>query len=129
MLFFKNLVPDIKCNCRDRYIGQLFAIFLGHLDDALSEIVAEGHEYPTPESSAYECDRDKWSKAHRKYTSRDRDQVAYYRDESSYECVYLIISDEEILCSLIFLWCDEDIFAIFREKWFAKPLTEYEIIE
>jgi hypothetical protein len=37
-------------------------------------------------------------------------------DESSDECVYLIVSGEEILCSLILLRSDEDILAIFREK-------------
>jgi hypothetical protein len=55
--------------------------------------------------------------------------VAYHRDESSYECIYLIISDEETLRSLVFLPSDQDIFAIFREKRFAEPLAEYEIIE
>lgn len=70
-LFFKNLVPDIYTNRRDRYICQLLAILLGHLDNWFSEIVAESYEDSTPESSSGECDRYKWGEWHTKNTSRD----------------------------------------------------------
>ena len=128
-LFAENLVPDIECYERDRYIGQLLAILLGHIHDTLSEVVPESYEYPTPEGRSDECDRDKWSHWHTKNTSRYRDQMTNHRDQSSNKSIDLVILQEEIFGSLIFLWGDEDIFAIFCEKWFAEPLAEDIVVE
>ena len=129
ILFLKNLVPDIQCNERDRYIGQLLAVLLDDLYHTLSEIVAECYEDPAPEGGPDECDRDKMRHRHTKNTSRDRDEMTHYREESSDEGVDPIILQEEIFGSLVLLWSDEDIFAIFREKYLAEPLPEDEIVE
>ncbi len=44
-------------------------------------------------------------------------------DESPSKSIDFIILQEEILRSLVFLWGDEDIFAVFREKLFAEPFS------
>jgi hypothetical protein len=50
-------------------------------------------------------------------------------DKSSDECIDPIILEKQILGSLVFLRCDEDIFAVFREKRLAEELPEYIVVE
>jgi hypothetical protein len=94
ILFAENLEPDIYPNRRDRYIGQLFAVLFGDIDDALSEVVPESYENPTPEGRSSKSNRDKWSHRHTENTSRDRDEMSNYGDESSDECVDFIIFEK-----------------------------------
>ena len=129
VLFFKNLVPNIHRNCRNSYISEFLAILLGYVHDTLAKIVAKDYEDPTPERRSDKCDRDKWEHLHPKNTSRNRDQMAHNRNESSQKSIHICILQKEIFSSLVFLRCDEDIFSIFCEKWSTEPLAENEIIE
>lgn len=55
--------------------------------------------------------------------------MANYWDKSSNKGIYLIILQEKIFGFFILFWSDEDIFAIFFEKWLSEQSSDNPIVE
>ena len=90
-LLFKNFVPDIYSDYHYRYISDFVSIFPDGLSHRISEKIPKSYEYSTPECCPEKSDRDKWNDLHPKYPGRDRNQMAYNREKSSYKGIESII--------------------------------------